>query len=195
MIQVLRSASDKSGANAGLTADPCGIGGIFPRAGEEDEPDATFEDDFTAHSCAAGDDEAAKQIQQYADRGWLEETSYAKLRSKFCNGFTVSDFCVVKEKQGRLMLDQRSGISRRTGKTHRVVLLRLSDLVIDVLHLLSTRTPKQGVEILFLDFTDTYWQIPLAEYERRHLVGFDGRKLWMYERSAQGSRNGPSSWA
>ena len=91
----------KLGANAGLTADPCGVDGIFPRAGEEDEPDATFDYDFTTHSCAADDDEAAEQIQQYADRGWLEETSYAKLQSKFGNDFTVSDFSVVvKEKQG-----------------------------------------------------------------------------------------------
>ena len=191
----------KSGANAGLTADPYGIDGIFPRAGDEDEPDANFDDDFTAHSCAANDEEAAKQIRQYADRGWLEETSYAKLKKEFGNDYTVSDFCVVvKEKQGRvkrrLILDlKRSGISKRTRKTHRVVLPRLSDLVSDVLRLLSTRTENQGVEILVLDFTDAYWQIPLAVQERRHFVGYDGQKLWLYKRSAQGSRNGPLSWA
>ena len=112
----------KSGANAVLITDPCGVGGIFPCAGEEDEPDATFDDDFTAHSCGADDDEAAKQIRLFADRGWLEETPYARLQSKFGNDFTVSDFCVVvKEKQGkikrRLILDlKRSGISRRTRK-------------------------------------------------------------------------------
>ena len=86
----------KSSTNAGLTADPCA-----PRAGEEDEPDATFDDDFTAHCCAADDDEAAKQIQQYADRGWLAETSYAKLQSKFGNDFTVSDFLL--RRQGKAM--------------------------------------------------------------------------------------------
>ena len=183
-----------------MTADLCGIDGIFPRAGDEDEPEANFDDDFTAHSCAADDDEAAEQIRQYADRGWLQETSYAKLQREFGNDFTVSDFCVVvKEKQGkikrRLILDlNKSGMSRRTRKTHRVVLPRLSDLVNDVLHLLSTRTENQGVEILVLDFTDAYWQIPLAEQERRHFVGYDGQKLWMYKRSAQGSRNGTQNY-
>ena len=139
-----------------------------------------------AHSCAADDDEAAEQ-----------ETSYAKLQSECGNDFTVSDFCVVvKEKQGkikrRLILDiKRSGISRRTRKTHRGVLPRLSDLV------LSARTKNQGVEILVLDF-NAYWQIPPAVQERRHFVGYDGQKLWMHKRSAKGSRNlchgaGPSS--
>ena len=31
--------------------------------------------------------------------------------------------------------------------------------------------------------------------ERRHFIGFDGKNYWKYRRSAQGSRNGPLSWA
>ena len=76
-----------------------------------------------------------------------------------------------------------------------MVLPGLSDLVNDVLHLMSARTKNQGIEILVLDFTDAYWQIPLAVQERRHFVGYDGQKLSMYKRSAQGSRNGPLSSA
>ena len=50
-------------------------------------------------------------------------------------------------------------------------------------------------ELLVLDFTNAFWQIPLAEQERRHFIGFDGQKLWKFKRSAQGSRNKPLSWA
>ena len=45
-----------------------------------------------------------------------------------------------------------------------------------------------------------YWtsqtpQIPLAVCERRHFIGTYGGKLWKFKRAAQGSRNGPLSWA
>ena len=45
------------------------------------------------------------------------------------------------------------------------------------------------------DFTDAFWHIPMAREERKHLIGFDGDKLWMFRRAAQGSRNGPLAWA
>ena len=90
---------------------------------------------------------------------------------------------------------KKSGISGRTKKTHRVTLPRLSDVVRDLLTLLSTRNCHQTVEVFVLDFADAYWQIPLEPNERRHFIGFDGKNLWVYLRSAQGSRNGPLSWA
>ena len=46
-----------------------------------------------------------------------------------------------------------------------------------------------------LDFANAFWQIPLAVQERRHLIGYDGVKLWKFRRSAQGSGNGPLPWA
>ena len=76
-----------------------------------------------------------------------------------------------------------------------MVLPRLSDLVHDILSLLSTKSADQEVEVFILDFTDAFWQIPLATEERRHFVGFDGDRLWMFRRAAQGSRNGPLAWA
>ena len=50
------------------------------------------------------------------------------------------------------------------------------------------------MQCLLRDFTDAFWQIPLARAERKNIVGFDGKSLWMYSRSAQGS-NGPLTWA
>ena len=33
------------------------------------------------------------------------------------------------------------------------------------------------MQCLLLDFTDTFWQIPLARAERKKIVGFDGKYL------------------
>ena len=35
--------------------------------------------------------------------------------------------------------------------------------------------------MFILDFTDAFWQIPLASEERKHFIGFDG---WMFRRAA-----------
>ena len=191
----------KFGANAGLSADPTGTDGVFPRADDKFSASDCLYEDFVAHSKAAQDDEAKNQMRQYADQGWLEQTSHEELVRSYGADYTVSDFCVVtKEKQGkakkRLILDlKRSGVSNRTRKTHRITLPRLSDLIQDILQLLATCSAEQKVEVFVLDFANAFWQIPLAKQERRHFIGYDGENLWMYKRSAQGSRNGPLSWA
>ena len=143
----------KFGANAGLSADPTGIDGVFPRADDKTSPSDCLFEEFVAHSKAAQDDEDKDQIRQYADQGWLEQTSREELERSYGRGYAVSDFCVfAKEKQGkvkkRLILDlKRSGISNRTRKAHGVTLPRLSDLIQDILQLLATRSAEQGVEV------------------------------------------------
>ena len=149
-------------ANAGLSADPGGIDGVFLRADDKTSPSDCLFEEFVAHSKAAQDEEAKDQIRQNADQGWLEQTSHEKLERSYGRGCTVSDFCVVaKEKQGkvkkRLILDlKRSGISNRTRKTHRVAFPRLSDLIQDMLQLLATRSAEQEVEVFVLDFANAF---------------------------------------
>ena len=188
------------GANAGLSADPEGIDGIFPLADTELEE---FEADecISTQSAESLDNDSMEQIEGYAKKGWLEETSRQELIQEFGSDFTVSRFCVIsQEKQGkikqRLILDlKKSGISRRTRKTHRVILPRLSDLVQDLLSMIGKQSAEHDTEVFVLDFTDAFWQIPLASCERRHFIGTYGHKLWKFKRAAQGSRNGPLSWA
>ena len=103
---------------------------------------------------------------------------------------------VAKEKHGkvkkRLILDlKRSGISNRTRKTHRVTLPRLSDLIQDILQLLATKSAEQEVEGFVLEFANAFWQIPLAEKERRYFIGYDGVNLL----EVQEIRSRISEWA
>ena len=154
------------GAPAGLNSIP------------EDPENLDSGYEFINHSCAASDPEVARQLQDYAGRGGLEEVTYQSLQDKFGANYTVSDLCIVAKTENgitkkRMILDLKaSGVSKRTKKTHRVVLPRLSDLVQDVLSLLSTKTPEQGFEVFVLDFTDAFWQIPLTSEERKHFIWF-----------------------
>ena len=71
----------------------------------------------------------------------------------------------------RIILDlKKSGVSKRTCKTYKVVLPRLSGLVQDSLDLLDTKEARQYVEVFVLDFANAFWQISLAPAERRHVV-------------------------
>ena len=59
---------------------------IFPRTHEDDAEDPEHFDsgyEFINHSCAASGPEVAQQLQDYADRGWLEEVTYQGLQEKF----------------------------------------------------------------------------------------------------------------
>ena len=163
--------------------------------------EAEPEECVTTHTVTEPDAESLKQIGEYAEKGWLEETSHQQLVQEFGSDFKVSRFCVVsQDTQGtikkRLVLDlKKSGISRRNKEAHRVVLPRRSDLVQDLLGLAGTQSADQETEVFILDFTDAFWQIPLAPIERRHFIGTYIEKFWKFKRSAQGSRNGPLSWA
>ena len=55
--------------------------------------------------------------------------------------------------------------------------------------------PGENVELMVLDFEDAFWNIPLAPEERRFFVGKIRGRFYVILRAAQGSRNGPLSWA
>ena len=82
------------GANAGLSADPEGIDGIFPLADTEFEE---FEADecIPTQSAESLDNDSMEHIEGYAKKGWLEETSRQELIQEFGSDFTVSRFCVI----------------------------------------------------------------------------------------------------
>ena len=192
------------GAGAGLSVMPSEASTVFPLAGK----DAKFENPDDAYDfgheyiSATVDEEAVKEIEKFAEAGWLKEyPDIQAVERELGKPATVSPFhVVVKTKEGRtkrrLILDlKRSGISARTAHTHRVVLPRISDLVRDILLLLADATAEEEVEIFVLDFKDAFWNVPLHPRERRHFVGAAGGRLWAYHRAAQGSRNGPLAWA
>ena len=51
------------------------------------------------------------------------------------------------------------------------------------------------VEFMVLDFVDAFWQIPLYHDEPRYFVSRLKSEYFVFRRTAQGSRNGPFSWA
>ena len=57
---------------------------------------------FVARSTAADDPEAAKQIEEYWKKGWLQQTTREQVQAAYGSDFKVSDFCVLtKTKNGR----------------------------------------------------------------------------------------------
>ena len=153
----------------------------FTRAqdGENLEEQLISDPEFEAHSTAGSAQRRAKNSEK------LLATTSRSLTS-------ASSSKRAGRVKKRLILDlEKSGVSRRTRKTHRPSLPAPRR---DQGHPGTLVCEGHTVQCLLLDFTDTFWQIPLARAERKNIVGFDGKSLWMYSRSAQGS-NGPLTWA
>ena len=132
---------------------------------------------------------------------------------------------MIRTKQGRtkkrIILDvKESTVAASTRRKYRVLLPRIIDWVNDALSMLETcGTPKdieklfnrldendlinftsfdddeEAVEFMILDFVDAFWQIPLHREERRFFVARIKGEYFVFRRTAQGSRNGPFSWA
>ena len=111
----------KLGANAGLSADPTGLKGVFPVDSREEPGDEEFlSQDGIVKGSVADDPEAMKQIQDYVNQGWLEHATRARLQEEYGDDHTISEFCcLTKVKNGkkkkRIILDlKKSGVSKRT---------------------------------------------------------------------------------
>ena len=79
---------------------------------------------------------------------------------------------IAKMKDGkvkkRIILDcLASGLWKRTKRRFRMILPRLTDVVQDLLILLSRCLPHEDVELFVVDFCDAFWNVPLAPEERR----------------------------
>ena len=122
---------------------------------------------------AAHDLDAAQQIQSYADRDWLEKATHDLLT------WTIPFPNIqYKVKKGVILDFKRSGVSKRTRKTRRVVLARLANVVRVLLEAFATK--ETTLKTLF-------WNSPMPP----------GNNLWRKRRGAtprwppQGSTNGP----
>ena len=80
---------------------------------------------------------------------------------------------IIKTRNGvtktRTILDTKeSGVKWITAKTQRVILPRLMDAVLRMLYLLSlVCSAGESVSSFVLDFSDAFWQIPIARNERK----------------------------
>jgi hypothetical protein len=199
----------RDGAPAGILSDPL-LAGVFPLAelvpGDVLDP-AALEHDLDGFTNYAGIDEdldVRSQIEAFTAKGYLKEfaclaecTAYLgapPLLSRF-GAITKLRHGKVKK---RIILDvKRSRVKECTRKVHRVPLPRVTDVAFDILDSLAKFgfEPGDGIELLVLDFSDAFWNIPLAAEERRFFVGQLRGKFYVFLRAAQGSRNGPLAWA
>ncbi|CAK0858261.1 unnamed protein product, partial [Prorocentrum cordatum] len=178
------------GAPAGVAADPV-LDELFPAAdGDGDEvltPDDLVEpaEDFVNFPGFEDDQEAAEQ----AVRDYLQAEP---ILSRFGVIRKVKD---GKTKSRVILGPRASKVTYATRRTHRVALPRVTDLVSDLLDLMSSRGFGDDIELLILDFVDAFRNVPLRFDERRHFVGRVKGECLVFFRAAQVSRNSPLSWA
>ena len=103
----------------------------------------------------------------------------------------------------RLILDcKKSQVTEITWPQHRIVLPRATDVIDDVIYLLSMeytysklqRLPDWEIDLLIADIVDAFWNVPLHPTERRFYVARYRQKLLVWLRTAQGSRSAPLIW-
>ena len=76
-----------------------------------------------------------------------------------------------------------------------MVLPRIEDAVTDLLELSMSLSDDETIDMAVLDIVDAFWNVPLSFKERRYFAGKSHGRYLVYLRAAQGSRNGPLSWA
>ena len=142
------------------------------------------------------------QQSSYATAGYLKKFNTLEEVKKYLGADPVlSRFgCIVRIKDGRtkkrIILDlKQSKVTSGTRKRWRVMLPRLVDLIADIVDMSCDLADDEDIAVMVLDFVDAFWNIPLAFGERRFFVGKVRGILYVYTRSAQGSRNAPLSWA
>ena len=106
---------------------------------------------------------------------------------------------ITKVKDGRtkrrLIMDcRRSMVNTLASRGGKLILPRIVDVVDDLLYLLDQLEGARGnpeLEMMVLDFSDWFYQIPLAQSERKYFAFKFGNKYAVYLTQPQGSRNAP----
>jgi hypothetical protein len=198
------------GAPAGILSQPKDVG-IFPDCAADAEQAieslSTDWEGFTNYSGVEAHEVTEAELSQHICKGHIEAfDSMEDLRARVCGDPVLSKLgLIIKTRNGktkaRMILDTKaSGIKYVTGKSQRVILPRLFDAVLRLLGLMSSAQKVGGeVSAFVLDFSDAFWQIPIAEDELRFfcvtaLIN-SIRKYMVLLRAAQGSRAAPLLWA
>ena len=113
--------------------------------------------------------------------------------------------CVVKDKvndQGvvtsktRINLDaKQSRVTAATQRSYKSELPRVTDAVHDLLDLMRGLRPGEEVKQMVADVVDAFWLIPLRPQERRFFTARLDFRYLVFNRTAQGSRLAPLTFA
>ena len=202
----------EQGAPGGIEVHP-EITGLFAKVELDDhtkEPDdlCTDFDGFHNYVGVEENADAHKAIQGYISKGYIRPFDTLEDCVRYLGGKApvLSRLgCIVKEKltdQGeivsktRIILDaKQSLITAATRRMFKSELPRVSDAVHDLLDLMAKRGNGSVTKQLVADIVDAFWHVPLDPRERRYFSArLNGRYL-IFERTAQGSRLAPLTFA
>lgn len=152
------------------------------------------------------DDEAFDTLEGYHKKGFLDKCdTLQELAAKVGGPPTLSKLgCIKKTKmnletgetitKSRIILDcKRSHVSRAARRTHKAVLPRVTDAITSLLRTLARS--EEEVTMLIADITDAFWLIPLKKEERKYFTATLRGKYYSFNRTAQGSRGAPLTFA
>ncbi len=193
----------REGGPAGVRAFP-EHRGVYPPVDDETPADpeelVTL---FDEQVSASPDDEdfAQTMFRDYEAKGYVRGFDSADELATFLGEEPVLSrvHVLTKERLGktkrRLILDcKRSGLTDASRKAERALLPRAVDVVDDIMSLECDADEGEGVQLLVLDFSDAFWQIPLHPTERRFFTARVRNRWYAFLRAAQGSRGAPLLW-
>ena len=200
------------GAPAGLEADTSALDDVCPRVDDEStlEADAltTDYDNFENYVGVEDNQDALQALESYASKGYLRKfQTLDGLRAHLGGEPILSKLgCIVKTKtnpvtgistkKSRIILDcRRSSVSKVAHRTHKSVLPRVSDAIQSTLALMGDCRGDETVTFLIADIVDAFWLIPLKKCERRFFTARLRGVYYSFERTAQGSRSAPLTFA
>lgn len=200
------------GAPAGLEADTSALDDVCPRVDDESTLDAdaltTDYDNFENYVGVEDNQDALQALQSYASKGYLRKfQTLVGLRAHLGGEPILSKLgCILKTKtnpvtgistkKSRIILDcRRSSVSKVAHRTHKSVLPRVSDAIQSTLALMGDCRGDETVTFLIADIVDAFWLIPLKKCERRFFTARLKGVYYSFERTAQGSRSAPLTFA
>ena len=157
-----------TGAPAGITVDFSLDGVLEPITDETPLGIDSLSSDFETFSNYAGvesDPEAIKIIDGYIEQGWLREFGSVRELTAFVGGDPILNkfACITKTKldgtvKRRIIMDsKRSMVTDASRKMYKAVLPRVTDLINDMLALLSKTDKPNEVEVFICDAKDAFW--------------------------------------
>jgi len=199
---------------------PTDVGCIFPPATDAASSDASelHSNPHTFRNYAGVEEHEAteKELQLHVDAKHLAEFDTYDELSQFVNATEAEPAVlnkiglVIKVKhdaagnpveKARMILDTKeSGVGALSGKHQRVMLPRLLDAVLRLLYLMSIAVldPSKFITTFVLDYTQAFWQIPIAPEERKFFCATaklrGKRRFLAFLRAAQGSKLAPLHW-
>eukprot|EP00971_Amphidinium_carterae_P331013 6464345-Amphidinium_carterae.1 len=179
--------------------------GIFPLYSApyaDDDPEGLTSDGTWADENGPEQFEiAAEELRKFELKQFvLKFDSYSAVCQHLGEKPVLSQLRVLtKERNGvkkhRIIFDLKaSGVTAASSNMERVLLPRVLDVIHEIMLHAQKLPETHCMKLLVVDFTDAFWQIPIARQEQRHFVTKLGSSYYVLLRAAQGSRAGPLLW-